>query len=211
MTYKIDGISYNVEIVKKKNKNTYIRVKENNIIYVTTGRFTTKNFVLKLLSENEKAIKKMIEKNNSKQKKEQDFYLLGNVYDIIEVASLKKIEIVDNNVYIPNQKYLDKWLTKEINKLFNKRLEIMYELFTEDIPFPNLRIRTMKTRWGVCNRSNNTVTLNTNLYKYNIECLDYVIVHELAHFIHFDHSKNFWNVVEKYCKNYKKIRKMLKE
>ena len=69
----------------------------------------------------------------------------------------------------------------------------------------------MKTRWGVCTKKNITVTLNTNLIKYDIECLDYVIIHELSHFIEFNHSTNFWKIVSKYCKNYKEIKRKLKE
>ena len=38
---------------------------------------------------------------------------------------------------------------------------------------------------------------------FKIDIIDYVIYHELSHFIHFDHSSNFWNLVSKYCKNYK--------
>ena len=69
----------------------------------------------------------------------------------------------------------------------------------------------MKSRWGVYNKLRHKVTLNSELIKYNIECLDYVIVHELSHAIHFDHSKDFWNLVSKYCSDYKSIRKQLKE
>ena len=53
----------------------------------------------------------------------------------------------------------------------------------------------MKTRWGVCNRSNNTITLNSELLKKEITLLDYVIVHEMCHFKHPNHSKDFWNEV----------------
>ena len=69
----------------------------------------------------------------------------------------------------------------------------------------------MKTRWGVCNRKNITVTLNLELIKYDLNKVDYVIVHELSHFVHFNHSKNFWNTVSKYCPKYKQIKKELKE
>ena len=69
----------------------------------------------------------------------------------------------------------------------------------------------MSTRWGVCNRSNNTITLNSELIKYGLKQIDYVIIHELSHFIYFDHSKNFWLQVSKYCPNYKEVRKTLKE
>ena len=68
----------------------------------------------------------------------------------------------------------------------------------------------MSTRWGVCNKKTKTITLNSELVKYNIDKLDYVIIHELSHFIYFNHSKSFWNQVGKYCPNYKQIRKDLK-
>ena len=90
-------------------------------------------------------------------------------------------------------------------------LDYNYNLFDEKIPYPILKIRLMKTRWGVCNRRSNTVTLNTKLIEYSLEKLDYVIIHELSHFVHFNHSKNFWNLVSKYCPNYKLIRKELKD
>ena len=68
----------------------------------------------------------------------------------------------------------------------------------------------MSTRWGVCNRSNNTVTLNSELIKYGIEQIDYVIVHELSHFIELNHSARFWKVVESNYPNYREVRKLMK-
>ena len=68
----------------------------------------------------------------------------------------------------------------------------------------------MTSRWGVCNLKNKNITLNLDLLKYDIVCLDYVIVHELSHFIYPNHSSNFWQLVSKYCPNYKEIRKKLK-
>lgn len=68
----------------------------------------------------------------------------------------------------------------------------------------------MTSRWGVCNIKNHNVTLNSELSKYDINALDYVIVHELSHFIHHNHSKDFWLLVGKYYPNYKNIRKMLR-
>ena len=86
----------------------------------------------------------------------------------------------------------------------------MYQVFEEKIPNPKLKFRKMKTRWGVCNRKENAITLNTDLLKYDLEKLDYVIIHELSHFVHFNHSKEFWLLVEKYCPYYKRIRKELR-
>ena len=95
--------------------------------------------------------------------------------------------------------------------MFKERLDYSYHVFLESIPYPKLKIRTMKTRWGVCNKRDNSVTLNSKLIEYNIEALDYVIIHELSHFVHFNHSKEFWMLVSKYNPNYKQIKKYLKE
>lgn len=69
----------------------------------------------------------------------------------------------------------------------------------------------MKSRWGVCNRKNISITLNLELIKKEVKYIDYVIIHELSHFIEFNHSHRFWEYVNKYCDDYKKIRKEMKE
>ena len=68
----------------------------------------------------------------------------------------------------------------------------------------------MSTRWGVCNRARNIITLNTELLKKEITLLDYVIIHELCHFYEGNHSKNFWHLVSLAYPNYKEARKKLK-
>ena len=61
------------------------------------------------------------------------------------------------------------------------------------------------------NRINHSITLNSKLLEYTYDEIDYVIVHELSHVIHFNHSKDLWKLVEKYCPLYKEERKKLKE
>ena len=95
--------------------------------------------------------------------------------------------------------------------LFKKCLDEEYKLFKENIPYPSLRLRKMKTRWGVCNTKDLVITLNTELYKYPPICLEYVVIHELSHLIEPNHSKNFWQIVEEYMPNYKKVKVLLKE
>ena len=68
----------------------------------------------------------------------------------------------------------------------------------------------MKTRWGVRNIKSMTITLNTMLIHHSIEAIDYVICHELSHFIEMNHSSNFWKVVGENYPNYKKIRRIMK-
>ena len=210
MKYTIDNIEYEVIIIKKNNKNTYLRVKEDMKIYVTTQRFTTKLMIKHLLDNNIEQIKKMINHQKKQNKKNEYFNYLGNSYEVF-IDNVEEIKILDDAIYIKNQTQLDNWLKNKIKTLFKERLDYNYNRYQEKIPYPKLKIRTMKTRWGVCNIRDNSVTLNTKLIEYEIDKLDYVIIHELSHFIHFNHSKAFWNQVEKYTPNYKKIRNELKD
>jgi len=208
MKYRLDGKEYEVVINRKNNKNIYIRVK-NNTIYVNANYLTTKIFIKGLLDNNKDSLRKMINSDIKKEEMETNFYYLGKLYDVIIVPSLK-LEINDDKIFVESKEYLDKWLKKQTKLVFENRLNVIYDLFEEQIPYPNLKIRKMKTRWGVCNRKNNNVTLNSDLIKYGYEQIDYVIIHELSHFIHFNHSSDFWSLVGKYCKDYKKVRKSLK-
>jgi len=89
-------------------------------------------------------------------------------------------------------------------------LDYCYQNFSRKIPYPKLRIRKMTSRWGVCNYKDIVVTLNLELMKRDLSCLDYVIYHELSHLVEANHSAKFWKVVEENCPDYKKIRRTMK-
>lgn len=211
MTYKLDDNYYDVIIERKNNKNLYIRVKEDLTIHITTNYFTTNKQIKDVLDNNQLYLKKMIDKQLKEQEKREHIYYLGNKYDLVFSNLFKDVEISSNKIYANSQKDFDKWYKKEIHDIFNNHLNLMYNLFEEDIDFPHLKIRSMKTRWGVCNIKSKTVTLNSKLIEYKLEALDYVIVHELSHLVHFNHSTSFWNLVGKYIPNYRQIRSYLKE
>lgn len=211
MKYVIDNQEYSIHIVRKNNKNTYLRVKKDHVIEVTTSYFTTNKQILKLIQNNERAITRMHQKMEKRIEKQESFYYLGKSYQIILVPVLEEIEWADSQIFVNKMETLNKWLEKETKKIFQERLDKIYPLFQEHIPYPTLKIRKMTSRWGVCNRVKKTVTLNSELMKYGIAQIDYVMIHELSHFVHFDHSKEFWLTVSKYCPNYKTIRKSLKE
>lgn len=209
MKYELERQEYEVVIERKHNKNTYIRVKEDGKIYITTNFLVSKTSLKKMLDENQDYLKKMIIRIEKQKEKENSFYYLGKKYDII-LMNTSKIEIFDHCIYVKNKDILEKWYKKEMEVIFKNRLDYYCSIFEEKIPIPKLRIRKMKTRWGVCNKQTETITLNSELLKYDLEKIDYVVIHELSHFVYFDHSKNFWNIVRKYSPNYKQIRKSLK-
>ena len=208
MKIEIDGYEYDIDIIKKNNRNTYVRVKDGKLV-VTTNYLTSKNSIIKLINDNKDSIVKMINKDSKKKDKNENFYYFGKKYDVI--YGFSDIEITDDKIYVYDKKSLDKYINKNIIDIFSKRIDYWYNMFEEKIPVPNLKIRKMTSRWGVCNIRNHNVTLNYHLCKYDMCCLDYVIVHELSHFIHPNHSKDFWNLVGKYYPRYKECRKMLKE
>lgn len=70
-------------------------------------------------------------------------------------------------------------------------------------------IKNMKYAWGSCSSKRN-ISLNSNLIKYSKQAIQYVVLHELCHIKYMNHSKDFWNLVEKYMPNYKEIKKEFK-
>lgn len=208
--YKLDGEIYTVIVVKKKNKNTYIKIKDDLTIYVTTNYLATRRYIKTILNNEQDFLRQSIIKVKKHLEKDNDFYYLGKKYDII-ILQTNDMMIDDDKIFVKDMKTLDKWLRKETARIFDERLHYNYDLFREKIPFPKLKIRCMKTRWGVCNKRDNSVTLNSKLIKYSLREIDYVIVHELSHFVHFDHSRDFWETVEKYMPDYKIAVNVLKE
>jgi len=203
MEFLIENKLYNVKIIRKNNKKTYIRLNENEII-VTTNYFVTNKKIKKLLEEN---INFLIKRAKTFKK---GFYLMGKEYEVIYDEKINKTYIDDNKIITKNEKSLLKFESEKVKEIFSNRLILNYNKFSENIPFPSLRVRKMKSKWGVCNIKNINITLNYNLINYDYDCLDYVIIHELSHLVHFNHSKKFWELVQKYEPNYKNIKKKLK-
>lgn len=206
MKYEIDNITYDVIIQKKKIRNLYIRYK-NGAIYINGPFLILERDIIKLLDDNIKTLRKMIRKDIKKN----DFTFLGKSVNVVAISNLKKPEVVNNHFYVKDKDKIDAAYKYLAEPIFLERLNYIYNMFNENITYPALKIRKMTSRWGVCNRKNKSITLNVELIKWSVEYIDYVIVHELAHFVHFNHSKSFWNVVGNYCPTYKTLRKALRE
>lgn len=211
MYIDINNKKYEIIIETKNNKNTYIRVKDDLKIHVTTNRWTKEKTIQKLVLDNYDLIKKMILKSERKEEIINKNYILGKQIDIIELSSQKEPEIYNNKFYIRDITKLDKYIKDYAFIIFNQRLDYVYNIIEEKIPYPKLKIRKMTSRWGVCNKRDISVTLNLELIRKDIKYLDYVILHELCHLVYFNHSKDFWNLVSKYNNNYKEIRKEMKD
>ena len=74
-----------------------------------------------------------------------------------------------------------------------------------------VRVQKMKSRLGSNSKATNTLNFTLKLIHFSKEAIDSVIIHELAHYFKFDHSKEFYDVVYKYCPNYDKLNKEFKD
>lgn len=207
MQITLDSRKIDVIINYKRIKNIYFRFDEALNLVVSAPIFTKEKEILKLIQKNQKSLENMLKKVEKKQEKSKDFWYLGNKYDII-YGETEDIVFDNGTIYAPNREAIDKFIKKQTKEIFTQEVARMKMII--DTPLFSLKIRKMKTRWGVCNYKSKTITLNSELIKYNIEDLRYVIVHEMCHFTYHDHSANFWHLVSKYYPNYKKARKDLK-
>lgn len=103
--------------------------------------------------------------------------------------------------------YQKKILMKKAREYLPYRLEYYAKLY--GYTYDKCRLTHANTRWGSCS-SRRTISLNIGLMKVPEVLRDYVILHELAHLNHMDHSKAFWAEVGKHDKNYKMHEKKLK-
>ncbi|MEG2275604.1 MAG: SprT family zinc-dependent metalloprotease [Clostridia bacterium] len=84
-------------------------------------------------------------------------------------------------------------------KVYSEKMNLKYNVF---------RIKDTKTRWGSCS-SNKNLNFNYKLIFMPQWVIDYIVVHELSHLKHMDHSKNFWNLVSLYAPKYKEAKKWI--
>lgn len=101
---------------------------------------------------------------------------------------------------------LEAWYRMQARRVFTQKADTFKVIM--GLSYKAILIRGQKTRWGSCSASGN-ITLNWKLLMAPPEIIDYVIIHELAHRKHMNHSQKFWQFVEHYCPGWKESRKWL--
>ncbi len=96
---------------------------------------------------------------------------------------------------------------KEAKEYITSRTDYFCALMS--LRYSELKFKKLKSRWGSCDRRG-VITINIYLYNTPKELIDYVVVHELSHLVHMNHSKKFHNLVQKYIPDAKKNRALLK-
>ncbi len=93
------------------------------------------------------------------------------------------------------RKSVEAWYRKRAHEILGRYMEKCYRITSRHgVPEPNVVIRRMRRRWGSCSPSSR-VTLNLSLVKVPVHCIEYVIVHELCHLKHHNHSKAFYSLL----------------
>ena len=132
------------------------------------------------------------------------------MYEIERVLN-EKVEWIRKN---RKEKQEEKIYTKEefdnAKILYLREVEKWLNLLSKyNIKTPEVKVRKMKTRWGSCIPSKNKITLNIALISVPTKYMEYVVLHELVHFLEPNHGKRFYNIIEEYMADYKQIRKNL--
>ena len=210
MQVTINDQDINIIVEKKRMKNMYFRFPDAHTLYVTCPHLTTNSSILSFINKNIKPLSKMQAKAQRNDESDEYFCFKGKRYIRVFDESLKSVTFDDTFVYAKDDQMLEKYIKKYTKSYFEDEINYI-KCFFDNIPEFRLRIRKMTTRWGVCNRTDKVVTLNSELVKRTKEELDYVIIHELCHFYEGNHSSRFWEHVSRYCPNYKEIRKVMKE
>ena len=106
---------------------------------------------------------------------------------------------------------LDRWYRQEAEQVFSARhSHWRQEMHDFALPPSEIALRKMKSRWGSCSRRGK-ITLNTQLVRYPMACIDAVIVHELCHLLEFNHSRRFYNLMDQAYPQWRTVDKLLKD
>ena len=143
---------------------------------------------------------------------DETFLYLGKEYPLEVIPAQHKKLILDDRFKIAEsalgnaELVFQKWYRQQASLLIPERVKFFAEL--HQLRYEKINITSARTRWGSCS-SKNTLSFSWRLILTPPEVIDYVIIHELAHTVHHNHSKRFWNLVEKLLPDYKERRKRL--
>lgn len=214
-------------IIYRKRKTMSLEIKRDGIINVIAPNGLDKTFIVdKVKNKSDWIIKKLDEievLNNNRYIKSYEsgdiFLYLGNEY-ILEVLVDKSIigtsVSLENNKLIVRsnsnnkdviQRALKNWYTDETLGIVKERINY-YKLFFEDT-VTSIKIKDQKSRWASCTYKNE-ILFNLRCSMMPIQIIDYIVVHEMCHMEHRNHSKDFYLAVERILPDYKERVKWLK-
>ncbi len=144
--------------------------------------------------------------------KEYTLHLISNdtIKNVLidDKKSVMYLPITKRNTIEKREKIMNEFYRAEMKKAIPPVLDKCSQIVGKKPS--EVKIRNMKN-WGNCRYHDKRITLNLKLAKKDPICLEYVMIHELCHLIEFNHGKKFKKLMDTYCPNWKKIKKMLNE
>jgi len=209
------------QIIRSKRKTLSLSINENADLVVRAPHRASYDEIQKFISEKstwinnkQRLIKAQLEDNENQHLSSQFLYL-GSLYPLkIDNSNVEPISFNGQMFTITNFNRerislpLKCWYKKRFIEVALPRLSYFSDKYK--LKVNQVRVKEQKTLWGSCSSKNN-INLNYLLIMAPMKVIDYVIVHELVHTIHKNHSAKFWQKVETIIPNYKDARKWLKE
>ena len=225
----ISGIKFNIKVLLLDKKSSSLSIDKNVLKFRISNNLSKKeieihfnkllNRIIKKIEKHSDKVKKSIIENDDeifKRILEEGKFKFANEIYKIEISKIQGIKLVENTfLYNPkiNFNKIRKGIIKLLIKRYTPRIFNYIKVLNDEtymFPITGFHLNDVKSKWGHCS-FDNKIMLNLKLLNAPKEVLDYVINHELSHIKHKNHSKDFWNEVEKFSPNYKKIKLYLKE
>ena len=209
------------QIIRSNRKTLSLSINENADLVVRAPHRLSDNEIQKFISEKsdwidkkQRLVKAHLEDSENQLSSDQCLYL-GSLYPLkIDNNNVKPISFNGAMFTTANVNrerinlLLKSWYKKRFIEVALPRLSYFSD--KHKLKFNQVRVKEQKTLWGSCSSKNN-INLNYLLIMAPMKVIDYVIVHELVHTIHKNHSAKFWQKVETIMPNYKDARYWLKE
>ena len=203
------------QLIKEKRKSLAMKVEKGQLI-VKAPYITSIDFIEESLVRYQKRLLKQIKSYEPYYDYQNHGYvdIFHQRYDII-VRDIQKrqCQIHDQSLYVYHhsiQQTVEMFLKQKLLNYIKERI-IYYLAYEFDLDMPEIAIKKYKGRWGCCFYDNNKVIFNLSLVHLEKDLIDYVIVHELTHFLQANHSPRFYNEMAKRMPDYKQRQKRLKE
>ena len=209
------------QIIRSKRKTLSLSINENADLVVRAPHRASYDEIQKFISEKsvwidnkQRLIKARLEDNLNQRSSDKCLYL-GSLYPLkIDNNSIEPVSFNGQMFTVTNVNRerislsLKSWYKKRFIEVALPRLSYFSDKYK--LKVNQVRVKEQKTLWGSCSSKNN-INLNYLLIMAPMKVIDYVIVHELVHTIHKNHSAKFWQKVETIMPNYKDARNWLKE
>lgn len=221
---KVNGIE--ILISRKSIKNLYLRIEQETLQAVISAPLRMpaadiERFALSKANWLQQKLDFLAKRRlvfSAQETAGESLWLWGKKYAVRFIPGREKIVIAENEVIFSGniEESSAERLTKCIDKLYRLQLAQKIEQFAAfwqkrlQLTAAGWRIRKMKTRWGTCNTFSRMITINYNLVRLPVECLEYIIVHELAHLYEPSHSNRFKNFLTQNLPDWKQRESLLK-